>query len=112
MSDEGERSRSARRAIRREYGALYDRVLRLLFDLDPVGINFGDNADEYEPEVDTILPRLRLCTSAADVQRVVHEEFSRWFDADVAGPSERYARVSEKIWAEVRGTRRAGPPSC
>jgi hypothetical protein len=111
MSDEGERTGSARRAIRREYGALYDRILRLLFDLDPIGINFGDNGDEYEPEVDTILPRLGLCTSAADVQRVVHEEFSRWFDAELAGPSERYARIGEEIWAEVRGTRWAGPLS-
>jgi hypothetical protein len=102
MSTERERRQAARRAIRREYGDLYERVLRILFDADPVGINFGDNADEYEPEVDTILPRLRTCTSAADVQRVVHEEFCRWFDAELAGEPNRYGEIASKVWSDSR----------
>jgi len=39
-----------------------------------------------------ILPRLRTCVSAAEVQRVVHEEFCRWFDVETAGPFERNPR--------------------
>jgi hypothetical protein len=38
---------SLSQAIRREYGEFYDRVLQLFFESDPIGINFGDNADEY-----------------------------------------------------------------
>jgi hypothetical protein len=102
MTTERERIQASRRAIRRQYGDLYDRALRILFDADPVGINFGHNADEYEPEVDTVLPRRRTCTSAADVQRVVHEEFCRWFDVDLAGEPERYGEIGSKIWIELQ----------
>jgi hypothetical protein len=67
----------------------------------PFGINFEDNTDEYEPETDTILPRLKSCRSAEEVRSVVHEEFVRWFDDHVAGPPERYGRISKRIWAEI-----------
>ena len=108
MTTERERTQAERRALRSEYGELYDRVSRILFKRDPIGINFEDNTDEYEPEVDTILPRLRSCASAEDVQRVVHEEFCRWFDADQAGPLESYEGIGRDIWAEIRGTRWSG----
>jgi hypothetical protein len=110
MSTEREKIQAERKALRREYGELYDRVSRLLFNWDPIGINFEDNTDEYEPEVGSILPRLRSCASAADVQRVVHEEFCRWFDVDQAGPLESYERIGRDIWAEIRGTRWSGEP--
>ena len=101
--NEQEKIEAKRRALRREYGKLYERVSQLLFEWDPIGINFEDNTDEYEPEVDTILPRLRSCAGAGDVQRVVHEEFCRWFDADLAGPLEKYEQIGRDIWTEFRG---------
>ena len=103
-----EKIQAKRRALRREYGELYDRVSRLLFSWDPIGINFEDNTDEYEPEVDTILPRLRACGGAEDVQLVVYEEFCRWFTVEDAGPLERYEQIGGDIWAEIRGTRWSG----
>ncbi len=87
-----------RRRLRAEYHELYDDVAALLFRHDPVSINFQTNVDEYEPEVGTILPRLRSCRSAEDVRRVVCEEFARWFDADIARPSERYTKIAAEIW--------------
>ena len=44
------------------------------------------------------LPRLREANAAVDVQRIVHEEFVRWFGADLVGPLTDYAEVAEKIW--------------
>ena len=90
-----------RRALREEYKGLYDRLVAILFEEDPVGINFEDNTDEYEPEVGSILPRLKTCRSALDVQTVVHEEFIRWFDARTAGPPERYRKVATRVWTEI-----------
>jgi hypothetical protein len=87
-----------RRRLKAEYGELFDAVSVLLYRHDPIGINFGDNQDEYEPEAGTILPRLRSCQSEVDAIRVVHEEFVRWFDADNAGPSERYRDIATEIW--------------
>jgi hypothetical protein len=87
-----------RRQLKAEYGELFDSVAALLFRHDPVGINFGENTDEYEPEARTILPRLHGCTSVDDVLTIVHEEFVRWFDTGNAGPQERYAGIAAEVW--------------
>jgi len=93
-----ERSRAELRA---RFGADYGTLRRLLFEEDPIGINFGHNDDEYDPEVRTILPRLHTCVTVDDVSAVVHEEFCRWFDADIAGPRTGYQRVAERIFQEL-----------
>ena len=87
-----------RRQLRNMYGALYDDVAALLFRHDPIGINFDVNTDEYEPEVGTILPRLRSCKSVDDVRRVVHQEFVRWFELSNAGPESAYTDIAGDIW--------------
>jgi hypothetical protein len=87
-----------RKRLKAEYRELYDEVAALLFRHDPVGINFKDNTDEYEPEVGTILPRLRSCHSVDDVRHLVHREFVRGFDASTAGPEEHYAKIATEIW--------------
>lgn len=86
-----------RRRLRADYRHLFDEVESLLFRHDPIGINFETNTDEYDPEVGTILPRLRTCTCVEDVCRVAHEEFIRWFGDD-AGPRERYSKIGKEIW--------------
>jgi hypothetical protein len=94
--------------MRLEYGQLFDSVAALLYRDDPIGINFNDNPDEYEPEAEAILPRLNACRSAATVQQAVHEEFVRWFGADNAGSKERYEQVAAEIW-QLWQERLAGP---
>ena len=94
---EGRRKR--RQSLQAAYGSLYLDVSRLLREADPIGlIAIGAPDDEYDPEVSTILPRLREANAAVDVQRIVHEEFVRWFGADIAGPITGYADVAERIW--------------
>jgi len=73
-------------------------VSNILLEEDPVGLNFGDNADEYDTEASTILPRLRQCGSPDDIRNVIYEEFCRWFDVPTAGSIEKYTRASERIW--------------
>ena len=87
-----------RARLRREYGTLYDVVAEILFRHDPVGINFETNTYEYEPEVDTILPRLRDCRSVEDVTEVVQQEFVYWFGEEIAGPKEGFREAAEEIW--------------
>jgi len=98
MTRSREEIREARRRIRAEYGELFDTVAALLFRHDPIGINFDDNTDEYEPEAETILPRLRVCHSQDEALEVVHQEFVRWFDTDTAGPKDRYKQIALDIW--------------
>ncbi len=86
-----------RRMMKTMYGELFDATAALLFRHDPIGINFDDNTDEYEPEVGTILPRLKSCLSENDVCRVVHEEFEQWFGID-AGTQKRYEPIAAELW--------------
>jgi hypothetical protein len=91
-----------RAELRDRFGDSYRKLEALLFEEDPIGINFDDNTDEYDPEVQTILPRLSSCATADDVQSVVHEEFCRWFDTEIAGARSRYKRISVRIFDELR----------
>ena len=89
----------SRRRLKAEYGAaLFDSVSALLYRHDPVGINVEENTDEYDLETETILPRLRRCHTLEDVHNAVYSEFVRWFDADTAGPPERYKEIASEIW--------------
>src|SRR4051812_22092488 len=96
------------RRLRTEYGVLFDDVAAVFFRHDPIGINFEDNPDEYEPEARTILPRLRTCHSSEDVLTVVHEEFQRWFEPDTAGARERYSVIADEVWGLWRKSPLAG----
>src|SRR5450755_632884 len=109
MTKKREEILQERRSLRAEYGELYASTAELLFRHDPIGINFDNNTDEYEPEVGTILPKLRFCQSATDVHQVVHEEFVRWFDPITAGPKERYAEIASEIWQLWQGYRLPSP---
>lgn len=96
---EGESMNDDAASVRETYGPLFTDILKLLHESDPARINYGDNQDEYEPEVRTILPRLHSALSLDDVHTIVHEEFLRWFDADTVGPKDVYASIAEQIWA-------------
>jgi hypothetical protein len=87
-----------RQLLRSTYGTLFDDIASILFEEDPIGINFETNKDEYEPEVGTILPRLANARSVDDVERILHEEFCRWFDNVDVGPKERYRFAAQKVW--------------
>jgi hypothetical protein len=88
-----------REQLKNKYKSLFNQMAQLLFEADPIGINFESNTDEYDPEVGTILPRLEGAQSADDVQTIVHEEFCRWFGQDTAGTREHYAAMSQQIWS-------------
>jgi hypothetical protein len=85
--------------LRKLYGTLFDDVRAALFRTDPMGLNFEENTDEYDPEARTILPRLRHCASVDEARAAIHEEFQRWFGADTAGPIGHYSKAAEEVWA-------------
>jgi len=91
-------AKAARDEVRAEYPELFKKVSDAMFKEDPMRIDFGVNADEYDPEVGTVLPRLEDCKNADDVTTVLHEEFIHWFDAEIAGPRERYENLGKTIW--------------
>jgi hypothetical protein len=104
MNSEAQQMKATRDALKKRYSGLYDRVTSILFRVDPMGINFEDNTDEYDTEADTILPRLTNCTSPDDVRKVVIEEFERWFDSDMvnAGNRKHFDAIASAIWSELQ----------
>jgi hypothetical protein len=94
-----QRDQVARAAVQASYPRLFASLRRCLFEHDPIGINFESNTDEYDPEVGTIIARLKTCASEADVLEVVYEEFVNWFGEDTAGRKSKYKKVAKEIWA-------------
>ena len=94
---------------RRKQGPL-EAVSRLLYRFDPIGlVRYGAPVDEYDPEAETILARLPSCGSAHAAHTVVHEEFTRWFGAEVAGERARYQGVSAALWNRSEAAAAAQP---
>jgi hypothetical protein len=92
-------ARSERRRLKREYSALFEDLSALLYHLDPMGLNFGFNPDEYEPEVGTILPRVIQLETASDVESVIREEFAGWFGADCRIEGATYEELGVEVLA-------------
>jgi hypothetical protein len=97
LSKRAQQARKNLPAVRAEFGPLFQEVSAILFHHDPMRINAGFNSDEYDPEVGTILPRLKECRSARDVQKVVYEEFAQWFG--IPGEQQKYRAPSQEIWS-------------
>ena len=76
--NESEQRRAARKRFQAQYRALYDEVLEILFQIDPLGIHQQDNnTDKLVPETASILARRREARSAEDVEQIVLEELRR-----------------------------------
>ena len=66
-----------------------------------MGINLETNTDEYDPEIDTILPRLRTAKSSEDVVKITIEEFEKWFGKEEINEisKEKFNGLANEIWA-------------
>lgn len=91
--------RDERRRLVQGYEHLVASIEGLLFRHDPIGINFGDNTDEYRGEAEVLVLYRGRAASVDDLRRIVHDVFVRWFDADLAGPESRYGEIAADIWA-------------
>ena len=79
---------------------LISEISSILFKFDPIGLNFGENTDEYDPEAEAILLRITKETSKKELLDIIFEEFVHFFDINLAGNknSELYSNITEKIW--------------
>jgi hypothetical protein len=86
--------------LKAQYKNLYSELQSILFTHDLMGINFETNTDEYDPEVDTILPRLKTAESSEDVAKIIFEEFEKWFDKEEAAKiaEKAYLKLANDVW--------------
>src|SRR6266536_2947604 len=98
MSENEERS-AARKRLQAQYRALYDEVVDIMFEIDPIGVHVHHSADKFVPEATSILARLRDARFAEDVENIVQQELRRWY-----GRADSAARI-------LRASARAPIPS-
>ena len=89
--------RAERKRLKIEYSALFDDLTALLYQLDPVGLNYGINPDEYEPEVGTILPRVMELETASEIASIIREEFEVWFGTGTRVESATYEELGTEV---------------
>ena len=77
-ASEAEQRRAARKHFRAQYRALYDQLVEILFQLDPIGVHHA-NAEKFVPEATTIMARLREARLADDVEQIIQQELRRWY---------------------------------
>jgi hypothetical protein len=78
---------------------LFEAILKILFQHDPIGIcNHDTGASQYSVEVNTILPRLEKASSVEDVHKIVYEEFVYWFNATGERSANKYGAIAKEIW--------------
>jgi len=94
-------------AANTHHQVLVAAVERAINEADPIGLlETGAPADEYAPEIGTIVPRLVSVGRPEDVATLLHEEFIRWFGDDTAGPRHAYEASARRIWEAVMEYRR------
>ena len=85
--------------MKARYQSFVVAVERAIADSDPIGLlEGGAPADEYGPEIGTIVPRVLNAQSVEEVTSVLHQEFLGWFGDDTAGPRHAYEAPAGEIW--------------
>jgi hypothetical protein len=92
-------SRQRRDAIRNSDPALFANVSRVLFECDPIGLNFVSNTDEHESEAGTIIPRLQTAKGVDEVEQIVYDELMKWFGPAVVRPTTNVRGCAERLWS-------------
>ena len=93
-----DQARSARVAIQAKNPDFFAAVSSAMFKHDLIGINFGDNTDEYDAEAGTVIPRLESCSSVEDIAHVLHEEFLAWFGPETTGDLAVFRALANDVW--------------
>jgi hypothetical protein len=93
---ENEQRRAARKRLQAQYRALYDEVVDILFEADPIGVHAHHNVEKFVPEAISILARLRDARFAQDVEQIVPARAATLVRLSTLGtPGSRAARSSD-----------------
>ncbi len=86
--------------IRAQHPFLLKELSSILFESDPMCLNFGNNNDEYDPEAVSIISELSEEQRPEDVADIVIVQFRNWFDCDLSPykDNDKFTKMSKRIW--------------
>jgi len=74
----------------------FRRARSIVHRHDPIGLK-PCPSDEYDPELASIIRRLRKCNGLKSAETMVHGEFVHWFGPRLAGSSARYQKLAQEL---------------
>lgn len=91
---------SLKSTITSQHPLLLKAISAILFESDPMCLNFYTNDDEYDPEAISIISELNGAKSVDDAADIVIEQFQHWFDCDLSPykDNSKFIRMSRRIW--------------
>ena len=82
---------------------LQEEIKNIINKYDPIGLFKMDcPLNEYDPEINKILPIIQEATSIEALQEKVYAVFVEMFFEDIAGPKENYRKLSENLYSLKR----------
>lgn len=83
-----------------QHPLLLQSISGILYECDPMCLQWGHNEDEYDPEAVSIIYALHDAKSADDVANVVVREFQHWFSYDLSPYKDnpKFVRMCWRIW--------------
>ncbi len=76
---------------------IYQDIIKILWDHDPIRLHSSPRKHEYEPEARTITPRLLEASYEQELHKIIYEEFVRWFGSSVQSEDD-YIKIAHDIW--------------
>lgn len=86
--------------VRSQHPQLLQSISSILYNCDPMCLNFDCNGDEYDPEAISIIYELQDAKSAKDVANIVIGQFQEWFGEDLSPfkANDKFIRMCRSIW--------------
>lgn len=76
------------------------KVRSIINKHDPISLlECGCPVDEYDQEVNKIIPLLQVATNIDQLQNLVYEIFVDMFDKEIAGLKDKYRKLSEELFS-------------
>ncbi len=86
-------------SVKTLYGDKFLELRSIVNKYDPIKlIALGSPADEYEPEVTTLITKLNNKLSENEVFDLVFNEFDFWFGGSTTGPKSSYKSLAKDVY--------------
>ena len=81
-----------------EAADLFETISAVIWQVDPAGLDYGENFDEYDSYAARLLPRLKRCRSEAAVRVAVDDVFWPLREPGLDASEQSHQRVAAALW--------------